>query len=144
MYTNDLPRTIFMKSPSAASNGIVNGKLGTIKESEKLLTPLTTPTAASHQQANVHATSPNGYSKVPTRDLVSVEKNPKDVGEEELKIIAREFSVKVPNDIFSPAEVQGFLLKRKTDPKKALLEVDAWVEGMVEAKRKRSKLLRVQ
>ena len=67
-----------------------------------------------------------------------------EVGEEELKTIAKSFSEKVPDDMFSPAEIQGFLLKRKKDPRKALAEVKKWVEGMVEVKRRGTKLVKVQ
>jgi len=63
---------------------------------------------------------------------------------EELKKIATEFSDQVEDDMFSPAEIQGFLLKRKKDPRKALDEVGDWVEGMLEQKRRGTKLVRVQ
>lgn len=63
---------------------------------------------------------------------------------EELKKIATEFSDQVEDDMFSPAEIQGFLLKRKKDPRKALHEVGAWVEGMVEQKRRGTKLVGMQ
>ena len=67
-----------------------------------------------------------------------------ELSEEELSDIAREFARGVPGDMFSPAEIQGFLLKRKKDPRKALAEVAAWVEGMLEQKRKGTKLVKVQ
>jgi mitochondrial chaperone BCS1 len=51
--------------------------------------------------------------------------------------LVSEFVEKVPGDIFSPAEIQGFLLNKKKDPRRAVEEVDAWVKMMVEKKNKR-------
>ncbi|KLU88759.1 hypothetical protein MAPG_07743 [Magnaporthiopsis poae ATCC 64411] len=62
----------------------------------------------------------------------------------ELARIAAAFGAKIPNLRFSPAEIQGFLLKRKKDPRRALGEVDGWVAHMVEQKASRSKVLQVQ
>lgn len=63
---------------------------------------------------------------------------------EEISGIAEKFASKIPAGVFSPAELQGFLLKRKKTPKKALMEVGAWVEAMVEQKRKGGRVLAVQ
>jgi mitochondrial chaperone BCS1 len=63
---------------------------------------------------------------------------------EELSDIAGEFAKQVPDDMFSPAEIQGFLLKRKKEPRRALLEVRVWVEGMGEVKRRGGKVVTVQ
>ncbi|MCJ1364043.1 hypothetical protein MMC16_003152 [Acarospora aff. strigata] len=52
----------------------------------------------------------------------------------ELKRIADEFADCLPEGKFTPAEVQGFLLTRKKEPKKALAEVVAWSEAQLEAK----------
>jgi chaperone BCS1 len=149
MYSNDLPRTKFIKLISASlSSPTANGELAPIKEKD-LPTPPKTPLTASHEQTNGHAETFNGYAKIAARSavdgaIVIGEKDHGEVGEEELKWIARDFSLKIPDDTFSPAEIQGFLLKRKKDPRKALLEVEAWVKGMVEVKRRGTKLVRVQ
>lgn len=45
--------------------------------------------------------------------------------------------------MFSPPEIQGFLLKRKKDPRRAVEEVEQWVKGMVEIKKKGTKLVTV-
>lgn len=63
---------------------------------------------------------------------------------EELKDIAREFAAKIPDGQFSPAELQGFLLKRKKDPRKAVGEAGPWVDAMVRQKASRTKVLDVQ
>lgn len=48
----------------------------------------------------------------------------------ELTEVATRFADEIPDGIFSPAEIQGFLLKRKKEPRKAAEEVGAWVEEM--------------
>lgn len=64
--------------------------------------------------------------------------------ERSLDEIAAEFAGKIPDDKFSPAEVQGFLLKRKKNPQKALAEIERWVESMLELKASKTKVLEVQ
>lgn len=63
---------------------------------------------------------------------------------EELGRIADEFGTLIPGGLFSPAEIQGFLLKRKKDPRRALRETAEWVEGMRMQKESKTKVLKVQ
>ncbi|KAJ9142563.1 BCS1 N terminal-domain-containing protein [Coniochaeta hoffmannii] len=67
-----------------------------------------------------------------------------ELSQDDLSKIAGEFAEKIPDGRFSPAEIQGFLLKRKKNPRKALGEVDAWVEAMVRLKDSKTKVLQVQ
>lgn len=62
---------------------------------------------------------------------------------EELRVVAADFATRIP-DGFSPAELQGFLLKRKKDPRRALAEADNWVEAMMRQKASKTKVLQVQ
>ncbi|KAF2272632.1 BCS1-like ATPase-like protein [Westerdykella ornata] len=55
---------------------------------------------------------------------------------EKLKFMAEEFADALPAGVFSPAEIQGFLLMRKKDPRRALEEVAAWRDGLLEKKGK--------
>ena len=149
MYSNDLPRTTFVKSASSTTTQPKPNPLQTIKEKEELLTPPITPTTAPYEHTNGHI--PNGTasklsngSAMPNGIIILGEKDNGEVGEEELKTIAKAFSEEVPDDMFSPAEIQGFLLKRKKDPRKALAEVEMWVDGMVEVKRRGGKVVKVQ
>ncbi len=64
--------------------------------------------------------------------------------ERSLEEIAKDFASKIPDDKFSPAEIQGFLLKRKNNPQKACAEVERWVESMIELKASKTKVLAVQ
>ncbi|KAI9880051.1 MAG: hypothetical protein M1830_005783 [Pleopsidium flavum] len=52
----------------------------------------------------------------------------------ELKKIADEFASCLPEGKFTPAEIQGFLLTRKKEPKRALAEVFEWRDAQLEAK----------
>jgi hypothetical protein len=62
----------------------------------------------------------------------------------ELRKIASKFADLIPDHKFSPAEVQGFLLTRKTDPHKALAEVGNWRDSLLENKASKTKVLAVQ
>ena len=55
-----------------------------------------------------------------------------------IEAVATRFAERMPEDKFTPAEVQGFLLTRKKEPMKALEEVEAWRDGLLEAKEKKS------
>ncbi len=67
-----------------------------------------------------------------------------DMGIAELRDIATEFANSVPDAAFSPAEIQGFLLRRKKNPRKALDEVGSWVEHTMDQRAKKTKVLLVQ
>ncbi|KAK4224488.1 P-loop containing nucleoside triphosphate hydrolase protein [Podospora fimiseda] len=48
--------------------------------------------------------------------------------EEELKRLALEFSQQIPQDIFTPAQLQGYLLNHRESPVEALAQVSSWVK----------------
>lgn len=60
---------------------------------------------------------------------------PEALDREELVKMAERFAEMVPEDTFSPAEIQGFLLVRKMEPGRALRDVGSWRDRLVEAKR---------
>jgi chaperone BCS1 len=127
MYTNDLPHTrLIVSSLSSTSSATASS----------VLIPPATPLTITMNGPAI----PNGVAKVGENQKGVTQ----EVSEKELSSIAEKFASKVPSDTFSPAEIQGFLLKRKKDPRKALVEVEAWVESMVEQKKKGTKLVTVQ
>lgn len=67
-----------------------------------------------------------------------------DISVEALPAVAEEFAGKIPDGRFSPAEIQGYLLKRKKLPRKAVEEADQWVEAMLQQKASKSKVLKMQ
>lgn len=67
-----------------------------------------------------------------------------DIEPEKLSAMSEEFAAEVPEGKFSPAEIQGFLLTRKKEPERALKEVGAWREELLEVKGRRGKVVGVQ
>lgn len=53
---------------------------------------------------------------------------------EDIGSIASRFANSIPDNVFSPAEIQGFLLTRKKEPLRALAEVDSWRDKLLETK----------
>ncbi|KAL8673219.1 MAG: hypothetical protein Q9168_002371 [Polycauliona sp. 1 TL-2023] len=58
----------------------------------------------------------------------------------ELQDIAAAFAQKLPEETFTPAEIQGFLLTRKNDPTRALKEVEVWRDQMIAIKEKKERM----
>ena len=76
--------------------------------------------------------------------LTTAQGEPLSVTADELKNISQNFAHRIPENVFSPAEIQGFLLKRKKTPRKALEEVDAWVDATKKQREANSKVVTVQ
>ena len=57
----------------------------------------------------------------------------------DIEAIAIAFADKLPEDTLTPAEIQGFLLTRKKEPRRALEEVETWRDELLEAKKERAK-----
>ena len=103
--------------------------------------------------ANGHATKPDpDAASAPTADPAekpdaetpAPDDERLDITPLELKKLAGEFASVIPPGELSPAEIQGFLLKRKKHPRKAVEEAKAWAEAMVEQKASKKKVLQVQ
>ncbi|KAI1474203.1 BCS1 N terminal-domain-containing protein [Daldinia eschscholtzii] len=67
-----------------------------------------------------------------------------DIPVSDLPSVAEAFGAKIPDGEFSPAQIQGYLLKRKKQPRKALEEADMWVDGLLRQKAMKTKILQVQ
>ncbi|KAM5344848.1 hypothetical protein ACJ41O_010710 [Fusarium nematophilum] len=67
-----------------------------------------------------------------------------DLTADELHRISDEFGRLIPEGTFSPAEIQGFLLKRKKKPRKAVEDAAEWIEAAVKQKEAKSKVVTVQ
>ena len=131
MYTNDLPRTkLILSSPSTSSSvpAPITPLSLSINEKEKEKDDFTPPLTPIKTTAN------GTIEKMKDEEL----------SQEELSDEAGKFASHVPDGMFSPAEIQGFLLKRKKDPRRAVLEVGTWVDGMKEVKRRGGKVVTVQ
>jgi chaperone BCS1 len=86
----------------------------------------------------------NGKAKLETKKAESGDDGEPSVSASELKAIANEFGEIIPEDMFSPAEIQGFLLKRKNSPRKALADARGWIEAAIKQKESKSKISTVQ
>ncbi|KAF8422729.1 P-loop containing nucleoside triphosphate hydrolase protein [Tirmania nivea] len=64
--------------------------------------------------------------------------------DDEIVNLANAFSEKVPEHVFSPAEVQGFLLRHKKYPRRAAVEVAAWVEQELSKKMEKERKERMK
>ncbi|KAK2020558.1 mitochondrial chaperone BCS1 [Colletotrichum zoysiae] len=53
------------------------------------------------------------------------------VGGEEGEQLAQEFAKKIPDDVFSPADLQGYLITTRDYPHMAAKGVEAWVKGKI-------------
>lgn len=97
------------------------------------------------QEANGHVKGTGTNGSVVAPEIESVNKSDGlDISIEDLPTVAKKFADKIPDGKFSPAEIQGYLLKRKKHPLKALQEVDKWIDALVQQKASRSKVLQVQ
>lgn len=129
------------------TNGIINVSNESINKMllPKVLTPPSTPVNESPGPTTTETSSSNPTTTSFEQPKFECGKNSKNnFTPDELKAIAASFASKIPDFMFSPAEIQGFLLKRKRDPKGAEKEIGTWVEGMIALKRSRSKVLDVQ
>ncbi|KAK4155471.1 BCS1 N terminal-domain-containing protein [Chaetomidium leptoderma] len=75
------------------------------------------------------------------RQCQEAEEAQEDLPAPELARIAAQFAACIPAGQFSPAELQGFLLKRKKMPRRALAEVEVWVAGVLALKKGGSRVL---
>ncbi|KAK0635225.1 BCS1 N terminal-domain-containing protein [Bombardia bombarda] len=74
-------------------------------------------------------------------EILPANNTPQPLTIDELSHIAAEFSSKIPdNQIISSAEIQGFLLMRKKNPREAVEQVGEWVESLIKQKESRSKV----
>jgi chaperone BCS1 len=56
------------------------------------------------------------------------------VSRDELDKLAVEFASHIPDDTFTPAEIQNHLMRHKKEPRRALEKVDAWVKATMDEK----------
>lgn len=110
-------------------------------------TPGTTAEAAPHADAGgaqQKKGAPSETAAAGDDRATNTEDDGADADHDELAVLAEQFAAKIPNGHFTPAEIQGFLLKRKKVPRQALADVDQWVEAMKLLKANRTKVLQVQ
>jgi mitochondrial chaperone BCS1 len=127
LATHEQIRDIFQRMYSTELDVIKPTVAATTK---KALRP-SSPTATKDSNAEFLAL----LSKKTVLDFVEPEK---------LKEMADQFASLLPAGKFSPAEIQGFLLTRKKEPRRALEEVEKWRDGLLEVKAKDGRVLGMQ
>jgi chaperone BCS1 len=133
MYTHDVSRATGTPSPSSSAPPSYSTALSTaiiLGNNKRSFTgngnlPTPPPILPIEATANGVANSGKGRKE--------------GLKEEELIDIARKFAAQIPDDMFSPAEIQGFLLTRKMKPRRAVEGVGPWVEEMKSVKMKEMK-----
>ena len=117
---DNLPRPLFNGS---ISNGTIHHQF----------------TKETLEHGNINSSIPNGTmhkSKILTPpDTPTQMSTPESTSIEDL---ASEFARRLPADVFTPAEIQGFLLTRKKEPARALREVTVWKDSVLEAREKKA------
>ncbi len=92
-----------------------------------------TPTMPTNLQANGHSLLPNGTAGAPPpyhdHSLAPSAADPKPppFTESEIDTLAISFAAAIPADEFTPAEIQGYLLRHKYDPAGAVSGAGEWV-----------------
>ena len=140
------PSSAILKSPGLAQRMISvyslqdNNANTSVKAAATLTPPLTprdnefingTSTIPSIETSDGSITLRTNGDLKPPKSLVS------QLTAEELKEIAKDFADRIPEETFSPAEIQGFLLTRKKEPLRALEEVESWKVETLKAKEKK-------
>src|SRR5436309_1908696 len=71
----------------------------------------------------------DGYQRLTMHD-----DNSRSLASTSISRLAQEFADALPELAFSPAEIQGFLLARKKDPRQAVADVSAWRDEQMQKK----------
>jgi chaperone BCS1 len=58
---------------------------------------------------------------------------------EGLEDLAKEFAVLIPDDTFTPAEIQNHLMRHKNEPREAVRTAEEWKKGVLAEKEKQRK-----
>ena len=56
-----------------------------------------------------------------------------------LEDLAKEFADHIPDDTFTPAEIQNHLMRYKNEPREAVERAEEWMKGVLEEKEKQRK-----
>jgi chaperone BCS1 len=87
-------------------------------------------TAKSSKSAHLHKHADGDFL-----ELIRQKTSTEEVEPEKLKAMAEQFAEQIPEDTFSPAEIQGFLLNKKKEPSRAVNEVAEWRDILLAEKR---------
>ncbi|KAI4114139.1 MAG: hypothetical protein LQ338_008048 [Usnochroma carphineum] len=120
MYSPDAEMPTSSKSVSTAKAAVM---IPASKHSTNSLRHRKAP--SGHHGLSAKAAHPNAPPES-TRNISSGEEPKSPASTTSLQDVAAAFAKRLPEDTFTPAEIQGFLLTRKNEPMRALREVAAW------------------
>lgn len=154
MYSKDPPREKLIAATSPATSPVTEVELPAKEEETPLLAPTSETQVQEPEKSHVTSITNSISEKRPltppdtpisveteietettaltekkTLTIADIERNGEEeiLAEGELSMLAKQFSEHIEDFMFSPAEVQGFLLTRKKAPRKAVSEIGAWV-----------------
>jgi chaperone BCS1 len=122
LSTRDQTRDIFKRMYSTERDAKPSSSLISKKKTSPI--PKTTSKFSSKREDDDFLEL---LSREPVLDIVEPEM---------LGRMADEFAEKLPEGMFSPAEIQGFLLTRKKEPSRAVKEVEGWRDGVLEGRKR--------
>ncbi|KAF1918806.1 P-loop containing nucleoside triphosphate hydrolase protein [Ampelomyces quisqualis] len=89
------------------------------------------------QATNESSTCSCNHNATPNSSAKTVE----ELSPERLTELAEQFTAQLPDTTLSPAEIQGYLLMKKTDPIGAIVGVKEWKNKLLEARKKGMKVI---
>ena len=134
MYSPDTPARSTKPNPPSASTKVASPKRNT---DEKPYRPLTNGVHPASELTPPQSPRESPTPATPATDSAALTTAATELTSAQLHDIASSFAAKLPEDTFTPAEIQGFLLTRKKEPVRALNEVEAWKVGVLEARKKK-------
>ena len=133
MYSPNTPLDERVNSPKVASINLAPAPKSSTDDAKKKFVSVNKG-SAGHLDSSINIldlTPPDSPNPSPD---ATISPTPSDI-----ESIAREFAAALPEETFTPAEIQGFLLTRKKEPLRALDEVAGWREATIAAKEKKAK-----
>lgn len=132
-----------MYSPEASRSEIEIHQ-SSVDQKPKVMSVLQHPLSSINKL--VHLTPPDSPDQpaTPTASTISKTAATTPLSEYDLAtdigVIATRFANLLPENTFTPAEIQGFLLTRKKEPLRALEEAQQWKDATLAAKEKKAKI----
>lgn len=113
----DTPIDLKQQTPPPPYSSVINGAIDVDKDKKRaVIKPHPSP----------------GHKSAP-----SLSGHRHNFSDHQITAFAADFAARIPSGEFSPAEIQGYLLKHKTEPEAAVEGAEAWVETVREEREKR-------
>jgi len=137
LLTHLLGREKLTAAPRPPSTAKENVTMHGHDRSDDTTTTSKTPLLTPPQAPGLAPTTPQAsHSPAQVTDHITETSTTPDSppSQDELRKMAEVFADMIPERVFSPAELQSFLIMRKKSPRRALEDVEGWREELEEAK----------